>query len=189
MSAECGSSGRACRVAGRWWQGPRARRNRAVEAVSQGASADFVLVGRRADLIRFLTEYGLEEEEVQGQIATCTPPDADGAPGPQEYLVHESLLHSHGEFPCAGDSKALSFCRQIADEMVARFGITPGEAVARINRHWPQPSAGEDSARIWIVGLDIAYHETPKFWAHGIYYGNDSHWWAPGSKPIPLSPP
>ena len=36
------------------------------------------------------------------------------SPGPDV----ESLLRSHGEFPCAGDREALAFCRAVAAEMV-----------------------------------------------------------------------
>ncbi|HUY47339.1 MAG TPA: hypothetical protein VMV92_16675 [Streptosporangiaceae bacterium] len=85
--------------------------------------------------------------------------------------MHESLLRSHGEFPCAGDREALGFCRQIAVQMADRFGITPEEAAARINRHWSEPGDGGSAPRVWIVGMDITYHETAEFWAHSIYYG------------------
>lgn len=118
--------------------------NRDVETTSGYVPTGFVRVGYREDLIRLLTEYELEEEDVEGLVATRTPPGPSGSPGRKEYLIHESLLRSHGEFPCAGDREAVSFCRQIVDEMVALFGIGQQEAVARVNRHWSVPG---DSGR------------------------------------------
>lgn len=153
-----------------------------------GPPGRFVRVGSRGDLIRLLAEYGLEASDVEGLTSTRTPVGVGGAPGPAEYLVHESVLRSHGEFPCAGDAEALTFCRQIADEMVTRFGIPEAEAIARINQHWSM-NLTSDGPRVWIVGLDIAYHETAEFWAHDMYYGPDSHWWLPGATPTPLPPP
>ncbi len=162
---------------------------RLVEASSGHVPAVFVRVGYKSDLARFLVEYDLAEEDVQGLITVRTPPGPGGAPGPREYLVHASLLRPHGEFPCAGDAEALSFCRQIADEMATLFGITHEEAVARINRHWSRPGQGGREPLVWIVGIDIAYHETPGYWAHTIYYGPDSRWWVSGPAPAPLPPP
>ena len=43
--------------------------------------------------------------------------------------------------------------------------------------------------RIWIVGLDLAYHQTPDGWAGDIYYGKDSHWWRPEGRPSAIPPP
>ena len=83
----------------------------------------------------------------------------------------------------------MSFCRQIADEMVTLFGIGQQEAVARVNRHWSVPGDSGRTPRVWIVGMAIAYHETPEFWAHDIYYGPDSRWWAPEPALTPLPPP
>jgi hypothetical protein len=155
------------------------------------APAGYVQVGRQDDLARFLAEYELAEEQVRGLIAARMPPGVGGAPGPEKFLffVHESLLRAHGEFPCAGDAEALSFCRQIAAEMVASFGIAPGETIARINRHWSQPGSDGREPRVWIVGRDIAYHETASSWAHSIYYGPDSRWWVPGAERTPLPSP
>lgn len=152
-------------------------------------SAGYVSVGGRSDLVRFLAEYDLAERDVRGLITAYTPPGARGAPGPEQYLVHASLLRSHGEFPCAGDAEALSFCRQIADELVALFGIAHEEAVARINRDWSQPGSDGRVPRIWIVGLDIAYHETPAYWAYNMYYGHGARRWTPGAEPMPVPPP
>jgi hypothetical protein len=103
--------------------------------------------------------------------------------------VHESLLRSQGEFPCAGDAKGLSFCRRIASEMADRFAITNGEATARINRKWSAPGDGGRAPRVWIVGQAMVYHETAEFWAHDIFYGPDSRWWVPGTLPRPLTRP
>jgi hypothetical protein len=146
-----------------------------------------VWVGASRDLVRLLAEYGLDDSDVEGLIRTRTPIGVGGAAGPLEYGVHESVLRSHGEFLCAGDAEALSFCRRIADEMVARFGIAATEASARINRHWSGVAA--TGPRVWIVGRAIAYHETAEYWAHLIYYGPDSQWWKPGTTPTPRPPP
>ncbi|GFJ95636.1 hypothetical protein [Phytohabitans rumicis] len=107
----------------------------------------------------------------------------------QEYLVHESVLRSHGPFPCAGDNEALAFCEQIVDTMVRGYGISRSEAVARVNRQWSQAAPPGRVPRIWIVGLDIAYHEAADYWAGAIYYGPDSHWWDPDADLQPQPPP
>jgi hypothetical protein len=150
----------------------------------------YVRVGPRQYLDRLLAEYHLSEEHVRDRIQVWTPPRwVSGEASPQEYLVHESLLRSRGEFPCAGDNKALAFCHEIAEEMVRSYGISLSEAVARINRHWSAPGTSGRVPRIWIVGLDIVYHETAAYWAADIYYGHDSHWWRPDADLHPLPPP
>jgi len=158
-----------------------------VGSVSGHLTSGFVRVGHRDALSRLLAEYGLANDE--GQAFVRTAPDPGGPPRPQEYLVHESVLRSQGQFPCAGDAQALSFCRQIVDEMVGRFGVAAGEAVARINRHWSESEEDSRTPRVWIVGADVVYHETAEFWAHDIYYGPDSRWWVPGTQPGPLPLP
>jgi hypothetical protein len=150
---------------------------------------EFICVGRAEELARFLAEYGLERDEVRGLVAERTPPGIGGRPGPPAYMVHRSLLRSHGEFPCAGDAEALGFCWQVAAEMVHLFGISLQEAVARVNRHWSQADADGRVPRVWIVGLDLVYHEEPDHWARRIYYGPNSNWWVPGQELIPLPPP
>jgi hypothetical protein len=150
---------------------------------------EFICVGRAEELARFLAEYGLERDEVRGLVAERTPPGIGGGPGPPAYMVHRSLLRSHGEFPCAGDAEALGFCWQVAAEMVHLFGISLQEAVARVNRHWSQADADGRVPRVWIVGLDLVYHEEPDHWARRIYYGPNSNWWVPGQQLIPLPPP
>ena len=143
-------------------------------------------VGPRRYLDRLLEEYRLTEGEVRERIQVAIPwPGASEA----HYLVHESLLRSHRPFPCAGDTQALRFCQEIAEEMVRRYGIANHEAVARVNRQWSDPGQSGRIPRIWIVGLDIAYHETAHFWAADIYYGHDSRWWSPDARPRPLPPP
>jgi hypothetical protein len=82
-----------------------------------------------------------------------------------EYLFHESVLRSLGEFSCAGDAEALSFCGEMADAMVSSFGVARDEAVAHINRRWSHSWPRGRSSRVWVVGLDIVYHETPEYWA------------------------
>jgi hypothetical protein len=153
------------------------------------AFAGYESVGPKRSLDRFLDEYGLTAADVSDKITIRTPIGIGGAPGDPVYMIHESLLRSRGEFPCAGDAKALGFCREIAEEMVLAFGITRHEAVARINRQWSEPGDDGRAPRVWIVGMDIAYHETHEWWARTIYYGKESYWWTPGANPTPLPPP
>ena len=153
------------------------------------ADREFVSVGRAEDLARFLAEYGLEPDDVEGLIAERMPPGIGGKPGPSAYMVHRSLLQPHGEFPCAGDAEALAFCWQVAAEMVDLFGISLQEAVARVNRHWSQAGPDERVPSVWIVGLDLVYHEEPDYWARCIYCGPNCDWWVPGEELVPLPPP
>jgi hypothetical protein len=160
-----------------------------VTSASDGADPNFVCIGHADDLATFLAEYGLERDDIQGLVTERFPPGAGGQPGPPEYLVHRSVLRSHGEFPCAGDAEALAFCRRVAAEMAALFGISRREAVARVNRHWSQAGPDGRAPRVWIVGLDLVYHEEPRKWARRIYYRPDYQWRAPGQEPTPLPPP
>ena len=61
------------------------------------------------------------------------------------------------------------------------------EAVGRVNHLWSQPDSRGVVPRVWIVGLDIAYHDTEAQWASRIYFGNQPRWWDPeaGLQPIP----
>ena len=152
----------------------------------------FVSVGPRPYLDRFLTEYGLVGADIEGKLRSRIA----GSPyrlGPDafamEYLVHASLLRSHGEFPCAGDLEAMRFCRAVAAHMVHRYGISRREAVDRVNRQWSEPDARGVVPRVWIVGLDIAYHDTASQWASNIYFGGQSRWWDPAAGLEPLPPP
>ncbi len=147
-------------------------------------------VGPRRYLDRFLAEYGLREDDARDRIRIRAPePWVSGRWSEEEYLVHASLLRSHGEFPCAGDHEALAFCQEIAGEMGRAYGIPHAEAVARINRQWSEPGPSGRVPRIWIVGLDLAYHQTPDDWAGDMYYGKDSLWWLPTAHPWPLPSP
>jgi hypothetical protein len=107
----------------------------------------------------------------------------------EEYLVHASLLRPHGEFPCAGDVEAMRFCREVTANMVRRFGISRREAVGRVNRQWSEPNAGGVAPRVWIVGLDLAYHDTAEQWASKIYFGDQPRWWDPDADLEPVPPP
>jgi hypothetical protein len=159
-------------------------------AGAEGLDDAWVEVGPRSYLDRFLAEYRLSEEQVRDKIKVR----ADGSSAyrraaDQRYLVYESLLRSHGQFPCAGDDDALDFCEEIADRMELAYDIPRAEAVARINDAWSAPGESGRSPRIWIVGLDLVYHETADYWAADIYYGHDSFWWLPHADPQPLPPP
>jgi hypothetical protein len=124
-------------------------------------SEAYVPVGPRPDLDRLLREYRLSQahlgHRIQSRPASWHIGDEQFD---REYLVHRSVLRSHGAFRCAGDAEAEAFCGQIADAMVAARGVTREEAIARINRFW---------STIWIVGCALAYHQTPDDWAKHIY--------------------
>jgi hypothetical protein len=66
--------------------------------------------------------------------------------------------------------------------------LTP-RRVARVNRQWSEPGPSGRVPRVWIVALDLAYHQEPDDWAGDIYYGKDSRWWHPEAHPGPLLPP
>ncbi|CAM5653913.1 hypothetical protein [Streptomyces fumanus] len=66
------------------------------------------------------------------------------------------------EFLTVLDEGMLRFFREIADELVTRFGISRAEAVARIN-------AAYEGADIDPYP-DIMCHEEPEYWAYGLYF-------------------
>ncbi|GIJ11023.1 hypothetical protein Van01_42370 [Micromonospora andamanensis] len=161
-----------------------------VVAMAGGSDDTYETVGPREYLDRLLAEYGLRDEEIGDRVRVRTPArGTSGLAPPQEYLVHESVLRSHGDFPCAGDTEALTFCEAIADAMARHHDISRREAVARVNRQWSQAGPAGRVPRVWIVGLDIVYHEDADYWAGFIYHGPDSRWWDPGTEPQPLPPP
>lgn len=154
----------------------------------------FVEVGPRRYLERLMDEYGLPVAVASGLIRTREAPVGSALePGPgrteTRYLVHVSLLRSHGQFACAGDDEALAFCHDVAEEMVRAYGISDDEAVARVNRQWSDPDEDGAAPRTWIIGLDIVYHETVQYWAGFIYYGGEGRWWDPTANVRPLPPP
>ncbi|WFE30297.1 hypothetical protein O7623_14395 [Solwaraspora sp. WMMD791] len=133
------------------------------------AVSSWVAVGPRPYLDRFLREYRLTEAGLAERPRTRPARSwVDGEAFDVEYLVHESVLRSYGEFPCAGDAEALAFCEEIADLMVSRYGLSRDAAVAVVNRQWSEAEPGEREPRMWIVGFDIVYHETPEYWAEFI---------------------
>ena len=136
-----------------------------VDKLDDQYDVDYEVLGLREDLDRFLAENRLIEGDIRDRIRTRTIPGRPGKTTEQLYLLHESALRSHGEFACAGDLQALTFCREIAAEMVRSYGISLDEAVARINRQWSDPGRSARTPRIWIVGIDLVYHETPQYWA------------------------
>ncbi len=68
------------------------------------------------------------------------------------------------------DAKSKAFCEAIASEMQRRFGISQGEAVFRINRHWKGQSLLGDH--------DMVYHEDEDFWAHEILFESSHQLWS-----------
>ncbi|GAB3828435.1 hypothetical protein GCM10027610_013370 [Dactylosporangium cerinum] len=150
----------------------------------------FEPVGPRDYLDRLLTEYHLDGQELAGRIKSRQPPRWTSGEMPElEYLVHESVLRSHGDFACAGDAEAQAFCEDIVAAMTRGYGIPRSEAVARVNKHWSHADPPGRVPRVWIVGLDIVYHEEAVYWAALMYYGPDSRWWDPEATLQPLPPP
>jgi hypothetical protein len=124
-------------------------------------SEEYVPVGPRPYLDRFVREYRLSEADLRGRIRSRPASWQIGDEQfDREYLVHRSVLRSHGAFRCAGDARAEAFCGQVADEMVTARGVTREEAIARIFRKW---------SSFWIVGADLVYHRSPDGWAEHIY--------------------
>lgn len=66
------------------------------------------------------------------------------------------------EFLTVLDEGMLQYFREIADELVTRFGMSRAEAVARIN-------AAYEGADIDPYP-DIMCHEEPEYWAYGLYF-------------------
>ncbi|MHA5050162.1 hypothetical protein [Streptomyces sp. SD15] len=66
------------------------------------------------------------------------------------------------EFLMYLDEGMLAYFREMAHEMVTRFGIARAEAVARINRAY----SGREFARY----PDLMCHELPEYWAYGLYF-------------------
>ncbi|MEV0639676.1 hypothetical protein AB0I77_33020 [Streptomyces sp. NPDC050619] len=66
------------------------------------------------------------------------------------------------EFLIELDEGMLDYFRQIAEEMVGRFGISRAEAVARINATYE----GEEIEPY----PDLMCHEPAKYWAYGLYF-------------------
>ena len=130
---------------------------------------EYVHVGLKRDLDRLLDEYGLSPADVadlvRSKVHRFGPNWTE-----EQWSVHQSILRSHGEFPCAGDQEALEFCREIVQTMTRRFGISADEAVALVNAQWSVPHApGGPVPRVWLVGLDIAYHWEVDTWAEVCY--------------------
>ncbi|BCL29954.1 hypothetical protein ACFFS2_33500 [Streptomyces aurantiacus] len=69
------------------------------------------------------------------------------------------------EFVLQLDEGMLDYFREMASEMVERFGISRAEAVARINERY-----GEMEVSAYP---DLMCHELPEFWAYGAYYQRD----------------
>ncbi|WP_406443184.1 barstar family protein [Streptomyces sp. NBC_01613] len=96
--------------------------------------------------------------------ATLTGADRPGA-DPVSDSNGTAQLPVAGEFLMRLDSRMLEYFRDMAEEMVSRFGISRAEAVARINERYgaldisPYP--------------DLMCHELPQFWAYGAYYYPD----------------
>ncbi|MGV9728514.1 hypothetical protein ACWDUE_14220 [Streptomyces albogriseolus] len=70
------------------------------------------------------------------------------------------------EFLMRLDDGMLAYFRDMADEMVNRFGISRAEAVARINARY-----GDCDIEPYP---DLMCHEEPAYWAYGAYYVPDA---------------
>ncbi|MEU1300770.1 hypothetical protein [Streptomyces shenzhenensis] len=70
------------------------------------------------------------------------------------------------EFVMDLDEGMTEYFREIANEMVSRFGISRAEAVARINERYHDAEIS--------TYPDLMCHEFPEFWAYGPYYYPDA---------------
>ncbi|WP_369248471.1 hypothetical protein [Streptomyces sp. R41] len=66
------------------------------------------------------------------------------------------------EFLMDLDEGMLAYFREMAHEMVTRFGISRAEAVARINRAY--------EGRKFAPYPDLMCHELPEYWGYGLYF-------------------
>jgi hypothetical protein len=66
-------------------------------------------------------------------------------------------------------AETLEFCELIVNEMSRHFGITPEEAIGRVNRQWRGQNLTNPQ--------DIIFHEDEDFWARDIYFEHNSEWW------------
>ncbi|MGW3287698.1 hypothetical protein ACWDR3_24020 [Streptomyces sp. NPDC001002] len=69
------------------------------------------------------------------------------------------------EFLMRLDEGMLAYFRDIVEEMVARFGISRAEAVARVNERYQHAEISSYP--------DLMSHEFPEYWAYGLYYYPD----------------
>jgi hypothetical protein len=69
------------------------------------------------------------------------------------------------------NSKGFDFSRSILIELISMFPITQKEGIDLINSFWKHQTLVEE--------YDIAYHETPEYWAKNFYWGKDEVWWKP----------
>lgn len=60
------------------------------------------------------------------------------------------------------DEGMLAYFREMAQEMVTRFGISRAEAVARINRAY--------EGQKFAPYPDLMCHELPEYWGYGLYF-------------------
>jgi hypothetical protein len=127
-----------------------------------------VLAGRE-DLERFLAEYALTEAGLGDRLIEQCETGPAWPRGRTAYLVHESVLRSDDDFPCAADRRAVELCRAIAADVARMFGISTSEAAERVNRQWSDPGPDGRVPRVWIVGgEDMVYHEPTEYWAEFI---------------------
>ncbi|MFE2067842.1 hypothetical protein ACFXDH_36645 [Streptomyces sp. NPDC059467] len=78
------------------------------------------------------------------------------------------------EFLVELDDGMLEFFRDIAEVLVTRFGVSPEEAVARVN-------AVYEGAKIEPYP-DLMCHEFPEFWAYRLYF-EPKGWRTPDGDP------
>jgi hypothetical protein len=93
----------------------------------------------------------------------------------QQGAVYESATRTE-EFLIRLDAEWLDYFRAMADVLVARFGISPAEAVARINESYA-------TAEIKPMGEDLLGHELPEFWAYHLYFEPDPRGLLPSGSP------
>lgn len=81
-----------------------------------------------------------------------------------------------GRWRIAKDDEADAFLDEICAELQSLFNLSVSEARARIEQGWRHLGDAEFGG-----AEEIAYHESPGYWAHNFYYGKDSFWWITGT--------
>lgn len=70
------------------------------------------------------------------------------------------------------------FIWSIIIELISRFPISLKEAIDLINQNWRHIELTNHD--------DMAYHESPEFWAKDFYWGHNSIWWKKGGNRIQM---
>ena len=146
--------------------------------------------GPRRYLDRFLAEIRPYGGARSDRIKVDTHEPWVSSAAPEEEYVYTSPFFVRMESSRAPATMRLLFSvGRSPRTWCMPSAFSPTEAVARVYRQWSEPGPSGRVPRTWIVGLNLADHQSPDDWAGDIYYGKDSHWWRPESDPRPLPPP